>query len=62
MVLSWYFRGLALSSGSGIRDNLRFIDAAWDESSMNFTCMELFLETGLGIGGLRLFRFTLGLT
>ena len=29
------------------------MEAAWDESSMNFTCMEVFLEIGLGMGGLR---------
>ena len=29
------------------------MEAAWVESSIYFTCMEQFLDIGLGIGGLR---------
>ena len=52
-VLSEYFSGLGLRLVSGIRDFLRFIDAIWDASSTNFTCIPLFLDIGLGIGGLK---------
>ena len=53
MVLSWNFKGLTRSSGSGITDFFRLIDAARVESSTNVTCIEQFFDIGLGRGGLR---------
>ena len=51
IVLSWNFKGLARSSGSGMTDFFRLMDAAWVD--LNLTCIREKLEIGLGMGGLQ---------
>ena len=53
LVLSWYWRGKGLDTGSGIRELFKLIVAAFVESSIYLSWIVAFPDIGLGIGGLR---------